>query len=80
MEKRAGWRRRRIKRDRAVMRCVSDAFSDGMFRPPRQSITITMGARRRGQRRRKSRSDNYNAGDKIMGARLVRPIIPCINC
>lgn len=81
MEEQSVWRRRRRRSNgRAVMRCVPDAFSD---------CTVLAGApvnhnynceERWEQWCRKSRSDNYNARDKIMGTRCTLPIISCISC
>lgn len=75
------WRRRRRRRSnsRAVMRCVSDAFSDCAVLAAAPVNHDYNGEERWEQWCRKSRSDNYNARDKIMGTRCTLPIISCIS-
>lgn len=74
------WRRRRRSNGRAVMRCVSDAFSDCTVLAAAPVNHDYNGEERWEQWCRKSRSDNYNARDKIMGTRCTLPIISCISC
>lgn len=70
---------RRRSNGRAVMRCVSDAFSDAAAVLAAAPVNHDYnGEERWEQRCRKSRSDNYNAGDKIIGTRCTLPIISCI--
>lgn len=84
-EEAQGWReqqrgrRRRRSNGRAVMRCVSDAFSGGAVLAAAPVNHDYNGEERRRRRCRKSCGDNYNARDKIMGTRRARPIIPCIS-
>lgn len=75
------WRgkRRRRSNGRAVMRCVSDAFSDGAVLAAAPVNHDYNGEERWEQWCRKSRSDNYNARDKIIGTRRTLPIISCIS-
>lgn len=61
------------------MRCVSDAFSDGAVLAAAPVNHDYNGEERWEQWCRKSRSDNYNARDKIMGTRCTLPIISCIS-
>lgn len=61
------------------MRCVSDAFSDGAVLAAAPVNHDYNGEERWEQWRRKSRSDNYNARDKIIGTRCTLPIISCIS-
>lgn len=81
MEEQSVWRRRRRRRSngRAVMRCVSDAFSDCAVLAAAPVNHDYNGEERWEQWCRKSRSDNYNARDKIMGTRCTLPIISCIS-
>lgn len=65
---------------RAVMRCVSNAFSDCTVLAAAPVNHDYNGEERWEQWCRKSRSDNYNAWDKIMGTRCTLPIISCISC
>lgn len=80
MEKQSVWRRRRRSNGRAVMRCESDAFSDCTVLAATPVNHDYNGEERWKQWCRKSRSDNYNARDKIMGTRCTLPIISCISC
>lgn len=77
MEEQPVWRRR--SNGRAVMRCVSDAFSDRVVLAAAPVNHDYNGEERWEQRCRKSRSDNYNARDKIMGTRRTLQIISCIS-
>lgn len=80
MEEQSVWRRRRRRSNgRAVMRCVSDAFSDCAVLAAAPVNHDYNGEERWEQWCRKSRSDNYNARDKIMGTRCTLPIISCIS-
>lgn len=80
MEEQSVWRRRRRRSNgRAVMRCVSDAFSDCSVLAAAPVNHDYNGEERWEQWCRKSRSDNYNARDKIMGTRRTLPIISCIS-
>lgn len=79
MEEQSVWRRRRRSNGRAVMRCVSDAFSDCAVLAAAPVNHDYNGEERWEQWCRKSRSDNYNARDKIMGTRCTLPIISCIS-
>lgn len=85
--KQGGWRdggavsvKEEEKMARAVMRCVSDAFSDCTVLAAAPVNHDYNGEERWEQWCRKSRSDNYNARDKIMGTRCTLPIISCISC
>lgn len=79
MKEQSVWRRRRRSNGRAVMRCVSDAFSDCAVLAAAPVNHDYNGEERWEQWCRKSRSDNYNARDKIMGTRCTLPIISCIS-
>lgn len=75
------WRRRRRRgsNGRAVMRCVSDAFSGDAVLAAAPVNHDYNGEERWEHWCRKSRSDNYNARDKIMGTCRTLPITSCIS-
>lgn len=63
---------------RALIRCVSDVFSECAVLAATPVNHDYNGEERWEHWCRKSRSDNYNARDKIMRTRCTLPIISCI--